>query len=104
MAVHAGDRGLRWRYSGRVPETIASDRRASWQEVAQRRSELRRRARACGLTDPRLRSDGAVIVHAPEPGYRAVGRFAAEAAEVVGTYVHVLTDDVPAADATAPAL
>jgi hypothetical protein len=45
-----------------------------------------------------------VIVHAPEPGYRAVGRFAAEAAEVVGTYVHVLTDDVPAANTTAPAL
>lgn len=77
--------------------TVVSDRRASWAEVAARRSELRRRALACGLSDPRLREDGAVIVHAAEPGYRATGQFAADAAAVVGTYVHVLTDDVPAA-------
>lgn len=50
----------------------------------------------CGLTEPRLRNDGAVIVHAPDAGYRLVSRFAGFAASLVGTYVHVLTDDVPA--------
>jgi hypothetical protein len=84
-----------------VSDTMVSDRRASWQEVAARRAELRARAIACGLTDPRLRDDGAVIVHAPDAGYLSTSRFAAEAAEVVGTYVHVLTDDVPAAAGSA---
>lgn len=87
-----------------MPETIVSDRRASWQEVAARRAELRQRVHQCGLTDPHLRSDGAVIVHAPDSGYLLLGRFAAEAAGIVGTYVHVLTDDVPAADTDATPL
>jgi len=87
-----------------VSETIASDRRASWYEVAAHRVELRRHLEGAGLANPRLRADGTVIVHAPEPGYIAVGRFAAKAAEVVGTYVHVLTDDVPAAHSNAPPL
>lgn len=81
-----------------VVEAIVGDRRATWQEVATRRAELRSRALACGLKKPRLRGDGAVIVHAPDPGYRSTGQFAAEAARLVGAYVHVLTDDVPAAD------
>lgn len=80
-----------------MSEAMVSDRRASWSEVDVRRAELRRRALACGLREPRLREDGSIVVHAPEPGYRATGRFAAEAAAVVGTYVHVLTDDVIAA-------
>lgn len=80
-----------------VSETIVSDRRSTWQEVSARRVELRAKAEDCGLTEPRLRNDGAVIVHAPDAGYRLTGRFGAAAAAVVGTYVHVLTDDVPAA-------
>ncbi len=70
-----------------MSETIISDRRASWQEVAAQRAELRGRADVCGLTEPRLRNDGAVIVHAPDAGYRSVSRFAAAAASLVGTYV-----------------
>lgn len=87
-----------------MAEMVTSDRRASWQEVAGRRDELRARAQECGLTHVRLGRDGTVIVHAPEPGYRSVGRFAAEAGAIVGTYVHVVTDDVPAAEAGAPGL
>lgn len=87
-----------------MSETVVSDRRATWSEVAARRAELRRKAFACGLADPCLRGDAAVIVHAPDPGYRLTGRFATEAAGVVGTYVHVLTDDVPAAKTDAPPL
>lgn len=87
-----------------MSQTIVSDRRATWSEVAARRGELRKKAQGCGLTNPRLRDDGAVIVHAPDSGYRLTGRFAAEAAGVVGTYVHVLTDDAPAAETDAPPL
>lgn len=87
-----------------MAEMVTSDRRASWHEVAGRREELRTLADTCGLTRVRLGRDGTVIVHAPHPGYRAVGRFAAEAAGIVGTYVHVVTDDVPAAETHAPAL
>jgi hypothetical protein len=83
---------------------IVSDRRASWAEVAARRGELRAKAASCGLGEPRLRDDGALIVHPPDAGYRSVGQFATVAAGVVGTYVHVLTDDVPAADPQAPPL
>ncbi|MBA2638503.1 MAG: hypothetical protein H0U77_00600 [Nocardioidaceae bacterium] len=87
-----------------MSETVVSDRRATWSEVAARRAELRSKALDCGLSEPRLRDDGAVIVHAPDGGYRLTGRFATEAAGVVGTYVHVLTDDVPAAKTDAPPL
>lgn len=90
----------RSKYHWGVSETMVSDRRASWQEVAARRAELRAQAGACGLTAPRLRNDGAVIVHAPDAGYRLASRFADAAAGLVGTYVHVLTDDVPAASDT----
>lgn len=83
---------------------VLSDRRATWSEVAARRTELRQLALASGLTDARLRDDGAVIVHPPDPGYRLTGRFATEAAKAVGTYVHVLTDDVPAAKTDDPPL
>lgn len=99
METHLSVR-RRSKYHGGVCETIVSDRRASWQEVAARRAELRAEADTCGLTEPRLRKDGAVIVHAPDPGYRLASRFAAAAAGVVGAYVHVLTDDVPAATST----
>lgn len=88
----------------KVSEMTVSDRRATWSEVAARRAELRKKAKDCGLTAPRLGDDGAVIVHAVGPGYRLTGRFAAEAASVVGAYVHVLTDDVAAAEIDAPPL
>ncbi len=49
------------------------------------------------LTDVRVRSDGTVVVHSDEPGYRSVLRLSESASELVGTYVHVITDDVPGA-------
>lgn len=80
-----------------MSDIIVSDRRATWREVAARRHELRAAADACGLTEPRLRNDGAIIVQSSERGYRSVSQFASAAAGLVGSYVHVLTDDVPAA-------
>lgn len=91
-------------YAGTMSETMVNDRRATWSEVAARRAGLHTKAESCSLTDPRLRGDGAVIVHAPDSGYRLTGRFAAEAAKVVGTYVGVLTDGVPAVETDVPPL
>lgn len=46
------------------------------------------------LSDPRLRHDGAVVVHSEHAGYRAVTRLSTAVSELVGVYVHVITDDV----------
>jgi|BarGraNGADG00212_1021973.scaffolds.fasta_scaffold09098_3 hypothetical protein len=50
-----------------------------------------------GLSRPRLRRDGTVVVHSDEAGYRAATRLSATASELIGTYLHVITDDVPSA-------
>jgi hypothetical protein len=47
--------------------------------------------------NPGVRDDGALVVHTTEPGYRVVLELAAQAAAQVDTYVHVVTDDAPAA-------
>ena len=52
-----------------------------------------------GLAVPRLRDDGTVVVHSDEPGYRAVTPPLVGLSELVGVYVHVITDDVPEVDA-----
>lgn len=80
-----------------VPGTPVVDRKATRNEVAAHRGAIRELARGFGLVDARLRSDGAVVVHSPESGYRAVIRLSAAASELVGRYVHVITDDVPGA-------
>lgn len=80
------------------------ERRAAHNEVADHRQELRAAVTEAGLERPRLAVDGTVIVHSAQPGYSAVIRFATAAAAVVGTYVHVITDDVPAAETDAPPL
>ncbi len=42
-------------------------------------------------------TDGLIVVHTDQPGYRDSARFAGEASRLVGAYVQVITDDVPAA-------
>ncbi len=79
-----------------MTDVILGDRRASRAEVAGERAALRGAAEAIGLSALRLLTDGTVVVHAADDGYRLVAQFAAAAAAVVGTYVHVITDDVPA--------
>lgn len=73
------------------------DRKATSTEVAAQAPAIRELATQLGLSRIRLRSDGTVVVHSAEPGYRAITRLAAAASEVLGTYVHVITDDVPGA-------
>jgi hypothetical protein len=83
---------------------LTSDRRATRAEVLGHREELLKAAARSGVQTPRLRADGAVIVTAGDRGYRSIALFANEAAALVGAYVHVISDDVPAADADAPNL
>jgi hypothetical protein len=71
--------------------------KASRSEVLHHRQAIRNLIAAAGLTDPRLRDDGTIVVHTAEPGYHAVGRLSRMASDVVGRYVHVITDDVPGA-------
>lgn len=77
-----------------------TDRKATAQQVRAHAATLRQLAEQSGLGVPRLRDDGTLVVHSSEPGYRSVLAFAALAAAHVGTYVHVITDDAPAARAT----
>jgi hypothetical protein len=80
-----------------VPRTTLVDRKATSEEVKSHAAALRQLTAGFGLSDPRLRDDGTVIVHSDETGYRAVNRLSAAASELVGIYVHVITDDVPGA-------
>ena len=80
------------------------ERKAERAEVEPHRVALRQAVFAAGLSRPRLRADGTIMVHTDDPGYRPLIRFAANAARIVGTYVHVITDDVPAAQVDAPDL
>ena len=88
------------KYHREVPGTPVADRKATQKEVAQHREAIRHLADGFGLTGARLRSDGAVVVHSPEGGYRNVFRLSAAASELVGRYVHVITDDVPGSTET----
>ena len=45
----------------------------------------------------RLRADGTVVVHADGAGYRQALDMSERASSLVGTYVQVITDDVPGA-------
>jgi len=83
-----------------VPRASVADRKATRKEVTAHREAIRDLARDLGLVDARLRSDGTVVVHSNESGYRAVIRLSAAASERVGHYVHVITDDVPGAGHT----
>lgn len=80
-----------------MPGTPVADRKATRKEVAEHRAAICQLARDFGLADTRSRGDGAVVVHSSESGYRSVFRLSAAASELVGRYVHVITDDVPGA-------
>ncbi len=81
-----------------MSNAVVADRRATRSEVVAHAGALRRLAAILKLGAPRLRHDGAIVVHSDETGYRSVNRLSTEASSLVGAYVHVLTDDVPGAD------
>jgi hypothetical protein len=65
--------------------------------VKSHRAAIRQLTADLGLSSPRQRVDGTVVVHSDEAGYGAVTRLSTSASEIVGEYVHVITDDVPRA-------
>lgn len=83
-----------------MANTATTDRKATADEVRAHAQTLRGLAARSGLEAPRLRDDGTIVVRNSEPGYRRVLEFAGQAATEVGAYVHVITDDAPAARAT----
>jgi hypothetical protein len=87
-----------------MSDTVANDRVATRSEVLAHRVELAALARANGLRDARADRAGVVIVHSDAPGYGAVRRFATAASQLVGAWVNVITDDVPAATSSADLL
>jgi len=80
-----------------MAEAVVADRKATVAEVRAHAAVIRRLAGELGLATPRVRDDGALVIHSSEPGYQAANRLSAAAGGVVGTYVHVITDDVPGA-------
>lgn len=99
--ANAGRRsGGKASYNQSVPRTTLVDRKATRGEISTYATGIRRLAVDLGLSSPRIRDDGTVVVHSDEVGYRAVTRLSAAASELVGTYVHVITDDVPGAAGT----
>lgn len=87
-----------------MSRTVTPDRVATRAEVLGQRRRLAELAAEYGLAHPRVDGRGTVIVHSDEPGYRLVARYATDAARLVGAWVNVITDDVPAAEADAEAL
>lgn len=81
-----------------------TDRVATRVEVLGQRRRLAELATEHGLGQPRVDGRGTVIVHSNEPGYRQLARYATDATNVVGAWVNVITDDVPAAEVDAEAL
>ena len=72
-------------------------RKVTSEEVMTHAAALLQLAADLGLSCPRLRRDGTVVVHSDEAGYRAATRLSATASELIGTYVHAITDDAPGA-------
>lgn len=76
--------------------------RASAEMVRAHAQALRDAAHRAGVTDVRLRDDGALVVHATAPGYRQVIDLVGRARMITGAYVHVVTDDGPGIEGVRP--
>jgi len=87
-----------------MSKTVTPDRVATRAEVLRQRRRLADLAAEYGLGEPRVDERGTVIVRSAEPGYRLLARYATDATRLVGAWVNVITDDVPAAEVNAEAL
>jgi hypothetical protein len=85
-----------------MARTTASDRKASAAEVRDHLEEVRRLAAEIGVTNLRLSDDGSVVVRSDAPGYGQVIELSNRLSSILGCYVHVITDDVPAAAEAQP--
>ncbi len=81
----------------KMSRAVVSDRKASAIELRAHEAVVLKLIDEMGLGRPRLRDDGALVIHSSEPGYQTANRLSAALSNVVGAYVHVITDDVPGA-------
>ncbi|QBI18326.1 hypothetical protein ER308_01225 [Egibacter rhizosphaerae] len=81
---------------------VTSYERATAEQVRAHADQLRAAAQAAGLSNVRIRDDGTLVVHSPDPGYRQIFDLADRAEDIVGCYVHVIGDNVPAAEGARP--
>ncbi|MBW3576627.1 MAG: hypothetical protein KY462_02580 [Actinobacteria bacterium] len=80
-----------------MARATTTDRKASAEEVRKHADGLCSMAAELGVAPVGVRDDGTVVVHADEPGYRQALEMSERASALVGSYVHVITDDVPGA-------
>lgn len=80
-----------------MAEVVVADRKATLVEVRNHSEAVRGEARSLGLGAPKVRQDGTVVVSSTDPGYGPANRLSAALSALVGSYVHVITDDVPGA-------
>lgn len=85
-----------------MADTTTTDRRASADEVRAHADALKNAAHEAGLTDVRILDDGTLVVHSDDEGLRQVIDLVGRARRIVDSYVHVITDDVPAAEGAHP--
>lgn len=88
---------------GGMAKATSTDRKATVAELRAHADVVRRVAMETGVSDLRLRDDGALVVYSPKPGYGQVITLSRRLTEFVGAYVHVISNDAPAA-ASASAL
>lgn len=81
-----------------MTDTTITDRRASADEVRANADALKSAARDVGVSDVGILDDGTLVVHSDDDGLRQVIDLVGRARQIVGSYVHVITDDVPAAE------
>ncbi len=79
-----------------------TDRRATPDEVRSHADILKRAAHEIGLSDIRILEDGTLVVHSDDEGLREVIALVSRGREITGTYLHVITDDVRAAQGARP--
>ncbi len=85
-----------------MANTTTTDRRASAEQVRASAQDIKRAAAEVGVSDVRLHDDGTLVVHSEDPGLREVLALVKRARQLVGVYVHVITDEVPAAKGAQP--
>jgi hypothetical protein len=78
------------------------DQRASAKQVRAHATAVRQAAGDVGATDVRLLDDGTVVIHSEVDDYSQVLALVRRARRIVGQYVDVITDDVPAAVGARP--
>jgi len=79
-----------------------TDERASADQVRRYAEQIRAAARDTGVTDVRLLDNGTLVIHSDDKGYRDVIELGLRVDDIVGTYVHIITDDAPAAEGARP--